>query len=528
MFIKRLYKQFLSLIKAIPGEIYIFLISFLYRLPTLGYDFINNDSYHWKERGYAFGSALTSLNFAGTAVTYHPGVPLLWTQFIAIKIYSALLKLGVLQYTDSKDEFLINNFIQTAVVVFLTSVLLALAYQQLKRIAGFKVAVLTVIFILVEPFYLALSRTIHTDAMISLFMFISVLYFYSYIISNNKKLVTSDSVFAGMFAGLAFLTKSSALFLIPFFILIAGIFFLNSRNIKLVYKTLLIIAFSVVAFFVFWPAMWVTPVESVNLYLFKGVQGIAIEDGHEHLWFGEVTADPGPLFYPIVFVGRYSLVLVALFIFSIYLLIRKRGQLRGNERLKFMGLLMLFVIFYLLMISLVSKKLDRYSLPIVFPVAVLATWALSEVSGRKLLMLFISILTLFRVLLLWGLHPNYLAYYSPLIGGVEEGRYVIEPKWLVGYNEVADFFNEKQRGEEEPIKVAIADFDYLRPFADFEVLNIKHGVERDSADYFVLPVYQEERNQFYIDAYVLKEPDEIIKIAGVEYYEVYKIKRDTN
>ena len=181
MYIKRLCKRFLTLLQRIPAEIYIFLASFIYRLPDLGYDFINNDAFHWKERGYAFGSALTSLDFAGTAVTYHPGVPLLWCQFIAIKIYSSLLKLGYYTYVDPQTEFLGNNQIQMLVVVFLTSVLLAIAYRQLKKIIGVKLALLTILLVVLEPFYLALSRALHTDAMISLFMFISVLYFYNYI-----------------------------------------------------------------------------------------------------------------------------------------------------------------------------------------------------------------------------------------------------------------------------------------------------------------------------------------------------------
>ena len=305
MYIKRLCKRFLTLLQRIPAEIYIFLASFIYRLPDLGYDFINNDAFHWKERGYAFGSALTSLDFAGTAVTYHPGVPLLWCQFIAIKIYSSLLKLGYYTYVDPQTEFLVNNQIQMLVVVFLTSVLLAIAYRQLKKIIGVKLALLTILLVVLEPFYLALSRALHTDAMISLFMFISVLYFYNYIFSNGKKLIVSNGVFAGIFAGLAFLTKSSALFLFPFFTLIAGIYFLRTKNRSIIYKALTVFAFSIVTFFVFWPAMWVQPIESLRLYLFEGVQGIAIEEGHEHIWFGRVTSDPGPAFYPIVLAGRY-------------------------------------------------------------------------------------------------------------------------------------------------------------------------------------------------------------------------------
>jgi hypothetical protein len=129
-----------------------------------------------------------------------------------------------------------------------------------------------------------------------------------------------------------------------------------------------------------------------------------------------------------------------------------------------------------------------------------------------------------RLLLFYGIHPNYLAYYSPLIGGIEGGRYILEPKWLIGYDEVAEYFNEKQKDQEDPIKVAIADYDYLRPFAKFEVLNIKHDEERNAAEYFVLPVFRPERNKFYEETHKLLKLNTTIKIAGVDYYYIYKAK----
>ena len=102
----------LEIFLRIPTEVYLFLIAFLYRLPSLGYDFINNDAFHWKERGYEFGSALVSFDFAKTAVTYHPGVTLLWSQFLANKIYSLLDSFIYHGSISSHIEFLINHAIQ--------------------------------------------------------------------------------------------------------------------------------------------------------------------------------------------------------------------------------------------------------------------------------------------------------------------------------------------------------------------------------------------------------------------------------
>lgn len=494
----------------------VFLSTFLLRLPSLGYDFINNDAFHWKNRGYEFTGALTSFDFGATAVTYHPGVPLLWSQFFAIKTFSILTKFNVIGSLSPQELFLVNHQIQKIWVVLLTSILLAILYKVIKSRFGVRIAIATLSLVVIEPFFLALSRAIHTDVMISLFMFISVLYYFLGRENNRRR----NFILAGIFAGLAFLTKSSALFLVGYFGLVAVYDFFKEKSKQHLINLALTLAFAVLTFFVVWPAMWVDPVDSINIYLFKGVQGIAIEEGHSHIWFGKETLDPGATFYPIAIVGRYSLALIALSISGlIYFIFKERSSGKGVRQIILLS--GLYVVLYLLMLTLASKKLDRYSLPVVIPLALVGTVFASRILSKKVLFGLLGILIISRVLLFIGIHPNYLAYYSPLIGGVQGGRYIIEPKWLVGYDEVAKYFNKEQESREEPIKVAIADFDYLRPFANFEVLNIKNEQERDEAEYFVLPVYREERNEFYKDNYELEKISDVIKIAGVEYYEIY-------
>lgn len=528
MFIKNLNRKLFKFIRRIPTEVYVFFVSFLYRLPSLGYDFINNDAFLWKGRGYAFGSALTSFNFAETAVTYHPGVPLLWLQFVAIKVYSLLIAFGLIGELDGRVEFLVNHQIQKIIVVIASSILITIAYSLLKSIIGKKFSLLVFLVFLTEPFFVGLSRAIHTDAIISLFMFISVLFFYKYLNLDADKNITWNGLFAGVFAGLAFLTKSSALFLIPYILLIAFIYLWKERKKRVLYKVLFVFGFSILTFFIVWPAMWVDSVGSIRLYLFEGVQSTGIEAGHEHVWFGEVTSDPGFLFYPIVLVGRYSIVLILTFLISFYFLFKDSLKSIKGREVSIYHWFVLFIIFYLLMLTMASKKLDRYTLPILLPICVLSSYAILKVLERKLLLVFVLVFGIYRSAILYGLHPNYLAYYSPAVGGVERGRFLIEPKWLVGYDKVAEYFNQKQKEEGRVIKVAIADFDYLRPFAEFEVLNIKNEPERDQAEYFILPAYREDRNDFYIRSYNVEKSDTTIDVVGVEYYYIYIVKGKLN
>ena len=520
-----------KLIIRIPAELYIFLFAVIYRLPTLGHDFINGDAYHWKERGYEFGSAIMSLNLKDTAVTYHPGATLLWSQFVANKTYSIFNRLYFHNSLDPKELFLFNHFLQKLSLVIITSVLITLVFHLLKRYLGKKAAILCVLLILLEPFYLALSRAIHTDVLLSLFMFVSLIYFYGSLrfptklesYTKKKKIILRwrDAVFTGVFMGLAMATKSSALFLGLFFFGITVFYSIKSKN-SLYFKNFLVMVFSsFLIFAIVWPAVIAAPVSTLNSYLFQGIKGVALEEGHGHIWFGQETLNPGMSFYPVILIGRYSLVLIFLALGGLLYLLKNKNKL--DPKLKgFLYINLIYFFAYLLMITVVSKKLDRYSLPLIFSLAVFATYYLDKILSKTILYSGVILFIIARFVLFLGIHPSYLAYYSPIIGGVEGGKNIIEPKWMVGYDKVAKYFNSKDKPES--INVAIADYDYITPFAKFRVLNIQHEPERDQAQYFVMPVYREDRILFYESHYDLEKLNDTIKVAGVDYYYIYKVK----
>ena len=161
MVIMSMYTKLIERIKKIPtsflispnkklnkNSFFIFLFAFLYRLPSLGVDFINNDAFLWKERSYAFGQALLSFDFASTAATYHPGVTLLWSQFFAIKFYSLLDAVFYKGTLSPNAEFIVNHTIQKSVLVFFTSILTVIIFKQLKMIFKERASILIVMFVL--------------------------------------------------------------------------------------------------------------------------------------------------------------------------------------------------------------------------------------------------------------------------------------------------------------------------------------------------------------------------------------------
>lgn len=550
------------LINSIYMPIIVFTLSLLSRISNLGYDNINSDAFLWKQRGYEFTSAITNFRFENTLVTYHPGVSLLYNFFAANKIYSLLKKFYFNFPLTSQQEFFVNHAIQKFCVVVFTAILVTIIFILVRKLIGGFRSNIFILLLIVEPFAIALSREIHTDAIEAYTIFISLLSFYILITESTEfslkfklKNIAKNKYFliSSVFLALALLTKSSAIilfvFYISYFIYLIFVDYLSKTKLKAIfpkpsYKTNVfailgsVLILAIILFSVLWPVMWVNPLKALSEYIFTGIQGIGVEEGHGHIWFGKETIDPGILFYPIVILARYSVEVIYLFIvFILYYIVNYIRDIRTslldpsdvysthyNEKTKnntLLVYLMLFFIMYFLALTIASKKLDRYSF-VLFPIILFfAVYYLKDVFNKNLIYIAFAIVILTRIYTLWAINPNYLAYYSPLTGGIESGLTLVEPKWPIGYNKVAEYFNNKKNPN--LIKVAIADHDYIRLFGVFQTLNIKHDTEVDIADYLVLPSYRQERNQFYKKKYGLTNSEIEIDIAGVSVYEVYKM-----
>jgi hypothetical protein len=530
----------------------IFAIFFAYRLPGLAFTFINNDDHHWKTRGYAFSLAIAELNLEGTAPTYHPGVTLLWSQFFAIKSYGLLVDYGYDPDFFGLSEYMLMHYTQHIFILIFTSIIAFFLYKGIEIVAGRKLAILFLLILIGEAFFTAFARTIHLDVLLSILLYCSILFgFLAFrILEQNEKIkVNRHMLLSGFFGGLALLTKSSALIYAPMVFFIGGFnYYFASKNDalrnNLIKKSLLILLFALITFVVFWPAMWVDPVNVIRSYIFDGIKGIGIDSGHDHYWFGEKTQNPGVLFYPLAILARFSAVVCLTFFAGIFIFFKNKQYKSVKIFDQFLSVNLIFLTFYLVMISIAAKKMDRYALPLLFPMILFSLNFIRGLfmfdSGSKFLSVMkvelpFSIIKFFVFLFLYsvsifaifyGIHPNYLAYYSPLVGGYDIGRDLIEPKWLVGYDKVAEFFNSKE--DPGKIKVAIADLDYIKPMAKFQIIDINDDLKVLQADYLVLPIYREDKLGAYKSKYELKKSDEKIKVAGITYYEIFKLNSEKN
>ncbi|NMB69995.1 hypothetical protein GYA27_02230, partial [candidate division WWE3 bacterium] len=366
----------MKLIKNIRSEIIIFTFFVLVHLVDLGHDNFNTDVWKWKQRSYDFGTGVYGLQFEKTFQKYHPGVTLMWIGSTGVKI-SNLLTQDLFKEafnTNIKQLFLLDS-IQKGLLVIVIGLVLSFSFYVVRKLFGQKFAFLAFILITLEPFYLGLTRVFHLEGIMSTFMLASVLWLYYYFIDTNKK---RRLYISAVFGGLAVLTKTSSLFLLPFvgfsLVFLSG-FIGYKEKLKISYfkKPVLLgltwFGICVLVFVALWPVMWVNPLKALT-GLYQGIADVGIETDHSQIYFGQKVADPGTLYYFVVLAFRSSVWMLLGFFGALYLLISKKFS---DDKNKFIVFLLAYSFLYFAEITVPSKKLDRYILPSILTMSLVST-----------------------------------------------------------------------------------------------------------------------------------------------------------
>ena len=422
-------------------EIIFVLLFILSRFPDLGNDVFNTDVWKWKARSYDFGTGIFTWDLEKTIQKYHPGVTLMWLGTAAIKVYNFYS--GYYPAENNTQMIFQLHFVQKLFVVSAIAITLAFSLFVLKKLFGARKALLVVALLSLEPFYIGLTRVFHLEGLMSTFMLASFLWLYYYTIDVTRK---KRLIISAVFAGLAFLTKTSALFMFPF----AGLILLlegwrGSKSVAVAVRDALpkigqwSLVFSVV-FVAVWPAMWAFPGQALSA-LYRGVSEIGIEREHVQFYFGKLVENPG-FFYYFVVLGLRSSYLLILGLAGAALFWKK---IFNEGQRKFLLYTLLFVGFYFAQLIIPTKKLDRYILPNITMLSLVTSlfwiWVLEKIKGRSFLK-FIP-LVIVAALPMFYLHPDYLSYYNPIFGGLKKGINVLEPKWMIGGKEIIGFFEQK-------------------------------------------------------------------------------------
>ncbi|MFA5775982.1 MAG: glycosyltransferase family 39 protein [Patescibacteria group bacterium] len=558
----KLHIRFLELTKRYRYEILFFIVFCLSRAPYLGTEMFNTDVWKWKARIYDFGSGIFNLDFDKTLQKYHPGVTLMWVGTAGVKLqglYCAVITCPN-EAVDPVGVVFTLHFFQKLLVVITTGFTLTLVFYPLKKLFGEKYAFVSLWLVSFEPFFYALTRVIHLEALMTSFMLASFVWLYYFLenYANDKK--TRRLVISAIFAGLAILTKSSAIFIIPFSVL--SIFLYQRKNIKNTVKLSALWILGIMAtYFILWPSMWVNPVGTLDYVFIKGVKEVGVEGGHGQIFLGKYTENPGPFYYFVVIAYKFSLFLVTGILFFAFFFKKITQHFDAEKTKRFVLLGIIFTIGYLIEISIPTKKLDRYILPSLASISLMAgffyTWlifiVIPQVAHKifkrdtlKHAQTYISILA-FSLFIFFiaqqslSLTPDYFSYYNPMFGGLSKGIYTLEPKWIIGQHQIAHYFvdlmktnklgpftqgqsfdNQKELSHKLtvafPEKYYTQIWPFIRKIGGWATIeDLTPNARRTT--YFVYPVWDDYSNQekrfklIYLDS---------IYLRSVKLYNVYQ------
>ncbi len=539
--------------KYILPYLFFFLLAFSFRIYELGFDVINIDASAWKERTYNFIGLFFARRFGDMAVTYHPGVTLMWMGGLAMKVFRGIYYfINGVTAPDTRLVYLWTHFAQKLPIVLITSLFVVFFYWAVSKLLSKQVALIAAFVLALEPFFIAHSRVFHLDALLTSFMVSSALSLLLYLNQSPTSTKVGPVIgldlgqgwtllAAGVFAGLALLTKSTALFLIPYAVLVLLLSFIQNllfRNSgsglrvtecgaffaqKIVLPFLIWFAVVAVIFVILWPAMWTQPLQSLKLYFSNlAIEAQATEIGFyassRHVIFGETTYSPAWYYYPLVLALRLTPVTLLFGILGIgwavskFWKVLRRGSGRHNLNLLYF---FLYSLLFIVMLSIPAKKLDRYILPVIPIVCVFAGYGISQLLNRLKVQRFLPhlLVSLFAVRLITfiPLHPDYGFYFSPLFGGAQMGmRFDADYWWGEGYKKGADYLNSKESAQE--LTVGVFDDRSFKPFFQ--------GTTHDlGADYDVPEDYWIRSANRNYEGYGLEK---IIKVGNYNLLGVYR------
>jgi hypothetical protein len=512
--------------------------------------FVAVDERSWLTRSGNFYLALTQGDWAATFQRYHPGVTTMWMGMVGFLLeypdyptdaagQIGSMRAGIEDFLNAQGHAPITLLAAgRGVVVVVTVLLLVWAFWLMVDLLGFLPALAGIVLVGFEPLGLGLTRMLHVDGLSATLMLLSVLLFLHARQAVTVRARRRDLLASGTLAGLAWLTKSPALMVAPFVIVIAAVDLVGAWRrgrpaplaaLGATVRDLAIWGGAAALIFVaLWPAMWVQPVTSLRAML--AAAGESAELGHsKDVYFNGAifSGDPGAFFYPITYLWHTTPITLIGLGFALGALIA--GARRRDPAWQVLAWLLLYAVAFTLFMNLGAKKFDRYLLPAYFPLALAAGagWvvlvaALINAWGSRLGWLLPAALAVQMGLVLPHF-PYYFTFYNPLLGGITAAPAVLMMGLGEGMDEAARYLNAKP--DAEALRVAAwyrgGSFNY---FFDGQDVDLE---EFYRADYAVLYVHQWQRqvpSARLLDYFATLTPEATINLHGLDYVQIYNLQ----
>lgn len=423
----------------------IFGLAFLPRLVAIG-RYITPDELIWVYRSVQFREAVLQGQWADTLTTGHPGVTTMWLGAMGISVqlwlrpfaHTTYQWITHLAYYNPDNMAAYSQLAQllTAArlaVITVNSVGIVIAYGLAQRVFGRLPAILITAFLAFDPFLVGLSGLLHVDALMTTFTTLSLLALAWWVQADGRLPLLVSAIAAA----LAVLTKSPALLLIPFTALIflfKTVTIYNNRkphtqigpNLR---QGVLWLLVCVVIVFLCFPVLWVGPVPAVQL-ITNNVNRHIETALRPTFFLGQMAYEHGVLFYPVALFFRIApLVFVGLILAMRALRFLESQSSSSPQRPSLTTLIfILWPIFYLAAITFAEKKFDRYALPAIPALIILAALGWSQLRLKRPQILLTSLLVIQTICLILAL-PYPLAAYNPLVGGSAVAQRVLPVGW---------------------------------------------------------------------------------------------------
>lgn len=512
------------------------LAALLPRVLGLGQFLAGDEASFWLRRSQTFLSALQTGDYAGTAITTHPGVTTMWLGSAGIVLRRALFAYGLLH--DETFPVVLTLMRLPTALVHVAGVLVG--YAILRRLTPPTVAALAALLWAADPFLIGYSRFLHVDALAATFAALSMLAACYYWHHSPRPAALIGS---GVCAGLAFLSKSPALALIPAVGLLGlAAAWPRPASARAIGRALLPLlawgAISAATVFALWPALWVGPAQA-----FAQLRSGVVDEGAEphmqgNFFLGRPDDAPGLLFYPAALALRLT-PWAMLGLLLLPLAWRRWRDLATSRR--DLAALAGFAILFILAMSVFPKKFNRYLIPVWPGIDILAAaglawgaqmagaWlgrrapalALARRAGAALLGL-VAALAIANAA--WW-HPYDIAYFNQALGGAQAGARTFLVGWGEGFDLAAEWLN--RQADITGVVTTSPMTEVLQPYLrrGAQASYPESGALPANAGYVVVYVRQIQDGELpppFDQFYERRAPLETIRIHGVEYAWIYR------
>ncbi|MEN6479384.1 MAG: glycosyltransferase family 39 protein [Anaerolineales bacterium] len=515
---------------------------------------ISWDEPAWVLRSVNFLLALRNGDLAQTLQTGHPGVTTMWAGALSLNwhrlvtgrvSWAALEHAATIRFPEQvQDAAALREL--TALLpyakpgIWLANALVVVGlYLLLSRLLTRRMALVAGVALSLSPYYTALGRLLHLDALCAGCMLLSLLAALLYCEQGRHGAL----LVSGALAGLATLTRSVGLFMVP---VVAVLLLWAWRRLPERRLATLLVAAGywagglVGALVLLWPAIWVTPWRALGALLRLSVEYAAVDPGDTATFFrGQVTAQPGAWFYPVATWFRLTPLAV---LFGGFALLSVALHLPGehDEARRHLPLVLAaFGVLLLAALSVAAKKFDRYALPALLAGELLGALGLAQGLELAAARLFRrgALQMVWRSLLVvcggagllaasWlsqaaPLFPGHLlAYYNPLAGGLARAVETLPVGWGEGVPEAAAYLAQLPHASD----LTVATWATAGVAPTFPGRLVPLTVENlPLADYVLVYIADVQEGDAAATRYVSeRSPAQRVQIAGTDVAWIFK------